>query len=254
MNNSAKILLIIALAAFAFFGIVYTQESDFTIQEQGKTRTGAHIDTHLEFLGLGLRYPGPVSVVPYWLRMPEIETPGDYFQYPEGANLIPLADKDISEIRNSLKDLIEDKFYDSLVFGNLKGYQYDMKQGKIHRREYYVKYSRGDTIYVISGLIGKFLSFYRSLPGKDVISIDQLKKEVEKLSPSIKLKNEIPIIKKANEHIYFNEYLDRDQKIRIRNYQIVESWQETDKDRDDSIGKYYNLIEITKFLDEEAMP
>ena len=75
-----------------------------------------------------------------------------------------------------------------------------------------------------------------------------------KLWPADNVSSLDSFVEKENDYIYFIEHIDRKGKLRVRNYQVVESWQEADKDRDDSIGKYYNLIEITKFLDEEAMP
>jgi hypothetical protein len=205
---------------------------------------------HLDFLGFVLKTPSPISA----LRMLELKAPGDYFRHPRGADSVQLTTADIKEIESTIKNTIAEQYYDSYILDNMAGYEYNLLNGKISRREYYVKYSRGDTVYVISGLLGKFLSFYRAVPGESRLSIDQLKVEAAKLSPGINFKEDDIFIEKENEYIYFTERVDREQKLRVRNYQVVEYWQETDKERDNPLGKYYNLIEITKFLDEEAMP
>jgi len=231
----------------------YGQDSPFLVIECDEQTFTKTMGLHTNLLGLETLYPAPERV--FWaLRMSRITTPGDYFFYPRGADTTVLSSEEILEFKSTLDGLISDKYYDSYVLDNVGGFKYELRGGIVSRREYFVKYARADTVYVISGLLGKFLSFYRTIPGKEVISIDQLKRESKKLSPSIEFKKDLDFVKKDDDRIYFVEYLDREQKLRVRNYQVVEYWQETDKERDDSIGKYYNLIEITRFLDEEAMP
>ena len=205
---------------------------------------------HFDFIGFVLNKPIPL----FPLRWPDLKGPGDYFRHPAGADELKLTNTDIKEVEGSLDATVSPRYYDSYILDNLTGYEYELLEGKVSRREYYVKYSRGDTIFVISGLLGKFLSFYRAIPGEFRLSIDQLKEDAAQLSTSLKLDDNDSFVEKENDYIYFIEHIDRKGKLRVRNYQVVESWQEADKDRDDSIGKYYNLIEITKFLDEEAMP
>ena len=78
--------------------------------------------------------------------------------------------------------------------------------------------------------------------------------EAKKLSPLVKFDNKSRFIEKQNDVIYFAEYLNREQKFRVRNYQIVKYTKDEAEAKEYPKGKYYNLIEITKFLDKEAMP
>ena len=165
-----------------------------------------------------------------------------------------LADKDVKEVENVLNAIISPRYYDSYILKNLTGYKYELLDGKVSRREYYVKYGLGDTAYVLSGILGEFLSFYRAVPGDFRLTIDQIKTEAKKLSPVVKFGSDRKFVQKQNDYIYFTEYLDREQKIRVRNYQIVKYAQDEAEAKEYPKGKYYNLIEITKFLDEEAMP
>jgi hypothetical protein len=205
---------------------------------------------HLNFIGFVINIPAPI----FPLRMHDLKAPGDYFRHPRGAESIELTKADINEVENSLMNTIGFQYYDSYILDNLTGYEYSLLGGKILRREYYVKYARGDTIYVISGLLGEFLSFYRAISDETRLSVEQVKNEASGLSPAVRFEKNDSFVAKENEYIYFLEHLDRESKLRVRNYQVVEYWQQSDKNRDDSIGKYYNLIEITRFLDEEAMP
>ena len=81
-----------------------------------------------------------------------------------------------------------------------------------------------------------------------------MKTEAEKLSPVVQFGDDKKFIQKQNEYIYFTEYLDRDQMIRVRNYQVIKYAKDEAEAKEYPKGKYYNLIEITKFLDKEAMP
>ncbi len=252
MRYFKKIVFLTFWIGIAYLTSVAQQNSDFKILKD-KEQIGAILNFHSRYLGMGVRYALPEAVPP-WLRMPEIQTPGDYFRHPAGADELKLTNTDIKEVEGSLDATVSPRYYDSYILDNLTGYEYELLEGKVSRREYYVKYSRGDTIFVISGLLGKFLSFYRAIPGEFRLSIDQLKEDAAQLSTSLKLDDNDSFVEKENDYIYFIEHIDRKGKLRVRNYQVVESWQEADKDRDDSIGKYYNLIEITKFLDEEALP
>ena len=81
-----------------------------------------------------------------------------------------------------------------------------------------------------------------------------IKAEAGKLSPAIEFQKKDSFTEMEDDYIYFVEYVDRDRILRVRNYQVIEYWMDEDKVKESPEGKYYNLIEITRFLDEEAMP
>jgi hypothetical protein len=210
-------------------------------------------NVHVDFLGYKLLYP-VVESVPDFIRGPELVAPGDYFRYPAGADEMQLTDTDKKEITDALNVVVNPRYYDLYILDNLTGYEYQLLGGKVSRREYYVKYGGGDTIYVISGLLGEFLSFYRAIPREFRLSIDQLKAEAKELSPIVELEDNDKFVEKENNYIYFVEYVDKDRMLRVRNYQIVKYTKDEAEAKEFPKGRYYNLIEITKFLDEEAMP
>jgi len=250
-NTKIQIILFFLVAAIA---IANSQEKTEQFRLLNDENSLINMkNAHIGFLGMGLTYP-QVEPVPFTLRSPNSKAPGDYFRHPAGADEMKLTDTDIKEVESLLTAAVSPRYYDSYVLDNLTGYEYELLEGKVSRREYYVKYARGDTVYVISGLLGEFLSFYRSIPGEFRLAIDQIKAEAGKLSPAVEFQKKDSFTEMEDDHIYFVEYMDRDRMLRVRNYQVIEYWMDEDKVKESPEGKYYNLIEITRFLDEEAMP
>jgi hypothetical protein len=206
---------------------------------------------HIRYLGM---YPTPMSdgKMEFWIRSRLPEAPGDYFRCPEKADTTTLTDSDYSQVVHLLEDNIPRRFYDSYVLAHVIGYEYTMAKGSIHRREYYVSYARGDTIYVISGWLGKFLSFYRAIPGDFRYEVSQLQAEVQKLVLSYRETKEDSYKKIDEEKNYFLEYINRENMLRVRNY-LVDATFIFDDSRQ-AAKTTYNVIEITKFIDPEVMP
>jgi hypothetical protein len=252
MNNS-KIRMTITVFITAI-AIAYSQENPERFKLLNDEHSLIQINNiHIGFLGMGITYPegGPV---PIWLRSPNPNAPGDYFRHPAGADEMQLTETDIKEVESALNVAVSPRYYDSYIIDNLTGYEYELLEGKVSRREYYVKYGGGDTVYVISGLLGEFLSFYRAIPGEFRLSIDQLKAAAKELSPAAEFDDNDRFVEMENDQIYFVEYVDKDKMLRVRNYQVVKYAQDEAEAKEFPKGRYYNLIEITKFLDEEAMP
>ncbi len=203
------------------------------------------------------RYLGifPIAVpdgsMSYWSRDRDPKHPGDYFFMPEFADSTTLTDTEFLEMENLLRQNVYDSYYDDFVLENLTGYEYTFADSAVWRREYHVRYARGDTIYVISGWLGKFFCFYRVVPGDFRYDATNLQKEAEKISPSFMIAKEEAFMRIEEEINYFLEYVDKPNKMRVRNYQINAGFRYgVSGDR----GKKYNLIEITKFIDPEVMP
>jgi hypothetical protein len=116
-----------------------------------------------------------------------------------------------------------------------------------------VRYSQGDTIYVISGWIGKFLSFYRAVPGITKYDLRDLQENVSRLAAfDIQIPEEA-YDKSSHDSCYFIEYVSREKMARIRCYHVSEEVG-VDTTANRLITNPRTLIEITKFIDKEVMP
>lgn len=189
--------------------------------------------------------------VPFWARVKNPKYPGEYFIFPDGADSVAISKEEFKEINNLLSQNVYNSYYDDFVLDNIFGYRYTFIDSAVWRHEYYVSYARADTIFVISGWFGRFISFYKAVPGDFRYDIDDLQSEIEKISPSY-VKTKAEQFKWIDEDInYFLEHLDKRNMMRIRNYQIDARFSYGISD--DKLTKY-NLIEITKFIDPEAMP
>jgi hypothetical protein len=201
-----------------------------------------------------------------WIRQWPPTTPGDYFRWPAGATIIPLSDSDYTEVRNLLHETIFDSFYDDILLRNLIGFEYTIHDRSVHRREYYLSYAMGDTVYVISGWLGKFFSFYRATPGDFRYSVEDLQENVKILSSTYVKVPTAQFTKSGNGNNYFLEYIDEDHMTRVRNYLVKAEFLPDDSSKGNA-EKYsiynvstlgdvesYNLIEITKFIDPEVIP
>ena len=93
------------------------------------------------------------------------KNPGDYFLFPGGAYGISLSNSEFNDITTTLKSYVIPSMYNLFVLANLKGYYYELGNGNVKRREFRVRFAKSDTIYVISGWLGKLISFYRCIPG-----------------------------------------------------------------------------------------
>ena len=212
-----------------------------------------NIDTPNELLGLGIRYQMEDGNVSQTRRDRNPKNPGDYFLLPRGAYGIKLDNAEFEAITTSLKSFIIPSLYNPFVLANLKGYYYEMNRGTVKRREYHVRYTRGDTVYVISGWLGNVISFYYAIPGDFKYSIDELQKDVKKLSPTYKIAPATSFKDDSKDGTYFLEYVDRKNMMRIRSYFVSDTFSFNErKQKFNSIN--YTLIEITKFLDKNNLP
>jgi len=207
--------------------------------------------SHSHYLKLFLNIP-EVQPIPYWIRSLYDKTPGDYFRPPEGASRTSLSEGEVTEIESTLTKAFTNSLYDHFIIDSLEGFEYFFSDGKIHRREYHIYYAQGDTIYVISGWLGKFLSFYRAVPGDFRYSIDELQNEVRKISPSYKIADSGSFKRIDEKQNYFLEYVDRENMTRVRNYLIYGTFIFPGKTEGEN--KRYNLIEVTRFIDKEVIP
>ena len=244
--TNKAIWIIIGQLLLFFLQPVYAGENEFRLVGP----VSLHSSSHERYLGI---YPisGPDGSMSYWIRDRDSRHPGDYFFRPELADSTSLTDTEFLEMENLLRQNVYASYYDDFVLENLTGCEYTFADSAVWRREYHVCYARGDTIYVISGWLGKFLSFYRAIRGDFRYDIDELQNQVKLLSPSYRNTKEKSFMRIDEEINYLLEYVDKPNRIRVRNYQIDAGFR---YGVSGDIEKKYNLIEITKFIDPEVMP
>jgi hypothetical protein len=211
---------------------------------------------YTDYLNLD-RLPLMTQFVPV-IRQSSPTNPGDYF-YPADTYInsefiakdlhVQLTTAEIKVIEDFLKENLLTRFSDSVVLSSLKGYNFIFRDG-LHR-EPYTMLSEGDTVYVISGWLGKFLSFYRVVPGDFRLKVPELMQELEKITPISQEIKEGSFRHVSDSLNYLLEYVDKDKMFRVRNYLMKTV---LPPDPPDGKEKYYNLIEITKFYDKGAIP
>jgi hypothetical protein len=209
--------------------------------------------TPLRQLNIHLLTAG-VEVVPNDRRQTGNKThPGDYYRSPLGAARLPLEINDRQEIVHNISSIVRKEFYDSAIVSSVLGYKYKLHAEEIERREYYLRYSLADTIYVISGWVGKFLSFYRAVPGHIKYNFKEIQVAVSQLAARDIQISKDAFEKSSRNNPYFIEYIDKYKMIRVRCYHISEIVG-FDEKINNFITNPFTLIEITKFIDKEAMP
>jgi hypothetical protein len=208
---------------------------------------------------------------PYFIRQDDLKSPGDYYRYPMGADALILSKTQKEQIDTNLVATIKDNYFSSDILDSLKGFKYSFTPGSPNREEYHICYIQGDTVYVISGWLGKFLSFYRAIPdtvkyefykymshyrslqNSKKFSFTGFQSEISKLAlPDIKIPKEL-FNNSLKDSTLFFEYVDKEKMIRVRCYRIGEE-AVAKSDLPYLTITAYTLIEITKFLDKEVMP
>ncbi len=190
--------------------------------------------------------------IPSWIRQSLYDkVAGDYYRSPFNAPRSAINSNEKEFIWNLLLSNIKTAYYDSVLIDNIGIYEYKLRNEEYPRRDFFLRYSEADTIYVISGWSDKFISFYRAVPGIHKYDLKDLNKKLMELS-----KIDIAIPKNIFENCiksnpYFIEYVDRDRMLRVRCYQISEQRKGQDNPL---ITDPYTLIEITRFLDKEMVP
>jgi len=244
--SMVKFANLISIFMILFFQIGACGEASFVLNNEP-----FNIASPLNELGI-IPNTALADVVPFWRRYESIKAPGDYYTSPIGADTMTLSSEDKKEIILLLKINIITAVYDSTILDNISGYQYKLYSEKEKRREYFIRYAKGDTIYVISGWLGKFLSFYQAIPGSTCYSLNEFQNNVKKLSPSY-IKAPDSSFRVNPNGPYFLEHYDKEYMLRIRGYLIGEQ-ASVDTTTGYPIEKNYSLIEITKFIDKGMIP
>ncbi len=194
------------------------------------------------------------------IRQSNDEYPGDYFWPPnallstnpedDGYNS-PLDIAEKSTIAAFLARYVSPRYSDSLIITSLQGYFYVFPNGP--RREFYTMFADSDTVFVVSGILGKFMSFYRAVPGDFRLSPDQFLTQVRGISSitdGLKIA-EGDFTKKDDPDNYFLQYIHKQALIRLRNYQLEAVLPPAGPES--RTPRKYNLIEITKIVDRSII-
>jgi hypothetical protein len=193
----------------------------------------------------------------FCIRQGSSAYPGDYFYPPDAFSprdssmkiFSTLTKDEILSISNFLKDNFNSVLSYTSIISSLKCYDFDYPTG--HHREPYTMLTDADTIYVISGWLDKFLSFYRVVPGDKRLTIPELMKELEKITPLSKEIDQKKFRTESDSVNYLIEYVDKVKRFRVRNYLMKAT---LPPDAPDALESYHNLIEVTKFIDKGMIP
>ncbi len=197
-----------------------------------------------------------------WTRSANFGLPGDYFwtaitSFPPPSperlkNSIkrPTAEER-KQILHFLKDHFAIQFQNSTLIDSGQTYTYGCYSSDRH--EFYLMLSEGDTVYVISGWFGKFMSFYRAVPYDKRLTPADLIAEAQKIAPGIRkfgLSDSLVNVDTSlvwDQKLYFLELDDNAHHLRLRHYPINVVL----PPEDPKTGKerLFNLIEITKMND-----
>jgi hypothetical protein len=130
--------------------------------------------------------------------------------------------------------------------------------GSSKRKEYFIRYTDGKYVYVISGWWPRFIQFYRASLGKFRFRQEQFKSQL------LKLLRDGDTFSKAKMDMYskddFYLYKGVNGNVVVCNYNVKASYYEGRSEAPDlgqpppMFSDWYNIIEITIYLDKEFMP
>ncbi len=116
--------------------------------------------------------------------------PGDYFwparTYSKNKDIIMPNSEEKRQIMQFLKESFPGKFQDSSLIDSAQNstYQCSFRTDSI-RNEFYLMLSEGDTIYVISGWYGKFMSLFRATPYEKIPTPANFIAEAKEIAPGL---------------------------------------------------------------------
>ena len=210
-----------------------------------------NINSPIQQLGINM-VPELIETPPSWIRQSLYKSyAGDYYRSPFPIPKSIIKEDEKISAWTFLNDGIKPANYDSSIFNNICAYEYKLLNEDAPRRDIFLRYSKADTIYVLSSWSGKFISFYRSVPRFSKYNLDELNKNIAQIS-RLDIKIPTEIYEHCSRDIpYFIEYVDKVKMLRIRCYHISEQRMNGEVQYSDGP---YTLIEITRFLDKEMVP
>jgi hypothetical protein len=186
--------------------------------------------------------------------------PGDYFwppfTVPRGSSIDQPSAKEKQQIAQFLKEYFPEQFQNPALIDSAWAYNYGCYEN-VDRREFYVMLSQGDTIFVISGWMGKFISFFRVVPHDRKATPSGFIKQVKDLAPALgKLGLSDSLAKVYNyagvvDSNYFMETYDKDSRLWLRHYPFKAVLPPDNPEKGKE--RLYNLIEISKIYDQDML-
>lgn len=202
--------------------------------------------------------PAPCQVSDL-VRSANTVLPGDFFWpstiYSDDMAIKRITPEEKKQIALFLKDYFPEKFQDSTLIDSAQSFTYRcMYTPDSVRHEFYLMLSEGDTIYVISGWFGKFMSLFRASPyDKRLTPADfiaqaiQIAPRIRKLSLSDQMVK-VDTGQAWEEKTYFLQAYEISNHLWLRHYPIsVVLPPDNPKSAKE---KVYNLIEISKIYDQ----
>jgi hypothetical protein len=197
------------------------------------------------------------------LRAPNESGPGDYFWSPDAFSLqeqkghyfiYGLTNDGRRTVAQFLEEYFPAKFSDSLIVNAIRGYCYNFTNGG--RLENYLMLADGDTVYVLSGWLGKFKSLFRAVPNRKKLTKEEFISQVRQFSSildDVEIADSLFAMEDDSRYdrqdfdFYFMEYFYRRHGIWLRNYPARLRLPPSSPQR--GLGRVYNIIEITRIED-----
>jgi hypothetical protein len=130
--------------------------------------------------------------------------------------------------------------------------------GSSERQEYFTRYTDGKYVYVISGWWPKFIKFYRATLGKSKLEPNQFKSQLRNMVKSDSVFKNTKLYMYENKEFYLLKGVENN--LIAFNYNIEASYYKGRSQAPDlgqpppMFSDWYNIIEITIYLDKEFMP
>jgi hypothetical protein len=193
-----------------------------------------------------------------WQRNAEHKTPGDYFCPPESQPRL---------IDESTRKNISQSYFNILVnppdttfIRELHWYSDTLTYKWLNiteiRSEFFLRFTDGKCVYVISGWWPNFIKIYKAFPGNSRISLDSLIMETNAL-----LKSPLNIAKTKFSDISDGKYFlveSKSNDFMVRYYNIKayisDLYLAYSKKRPPMFSPWYSIIEITYYLNKDFIP
>jgi hypothetical protein len=191
----------------------------------------------------------------FWqTRCVDPKSPGDYFSEPS-ADSSYFDTIVATDLMNNYKNLINLEIPMDLI-KHTRWFS-DTLHGS-DRTEYFLRYTDSHCVYVISGWWPKFIKYFKAIPRDLKLTQNELKTELKTILNNSKLIDSMKFRENSEENLYLLE--STFSNVSVRNYKFVAKWYEG-RSRAPDLGQpppmfsdWYNIIEITIYLDKEFMP
>jgi hypothetical protein len=211
-----------------------------------------HDDPVYSYLDLDI-YSRSSSPWGFWRGMTK-EKPGDYFDdiYAQETTVDSSVFK---AVWDTYRKYINDSILGEVIYSTK---WYTSSYDSAYRKEYFVRYTDNKYVYVISGWWPKFIKFYKATPKDITLSESDVRNDLRVILKDKSLSDKFKFSMESEGDFYILKA--QNENYMIRNYKISASAYEGRQTGADlgqpppMFSNWYNIIEITIYLDKEYIP